>query len=175
MLLLFGYLSNNVLYVVARMSGDLPFNKLPRDTRSIVAFLVVKRNILMSFLNVNLWIQRVSELYKHWPFWSLPLWINSEVIIWKSHDVISVLLWNQNTIDTQTLLWYYLPNHLQALLPWLKESKDPVLFHPIPLLEIFSFFKYDISQLKGVILEIGMDQVNTRILLDEGNLQNHFF
>ena len=56
-----------------------------------------------------------------------------------------------------------------------KESKEPVLFHPIPLLEIFSFFKYDISQLKVVILEIGMDQINTKILLDESNLQNHCY
>ena len=54
-------------------------------------------------------------------------------------------------------------------------SQNAVPFHPIPLLEIFSFFKYDISQLKGVILEIGMDQINTRILLDEPNLQNHCF
>ena len=38
---------------------------------------------------------------------------------------------------------------------------------------IFVFFKYNISQLKWVILEIGMDQINTRILLDEPNLQNH--
>ena len=43
-------------------------------------------------------------------------------------------------------------------------SQNAVPFHPIPLLEIFSFFKYDISQLKVVILEIGMDQINTKIL-----------
>ena len=36
-------------------------------------------------------------------------------------------------------------------------------------------FKILLSQLKGVILEIGMDQINTRIILDESNLQNHCF
>ena len=35
--------------------------------------------------------------------------------------------------------------------------------------------RFDITQLKGVILEIGTDWINTRILLDEPNIQNHFF